>query len=459
MAQSILVVDNEAATTRRLQGALRPLGYDVDAAIGGRAALDRLGQRTYDMTVVDMAAREVNGLGVLDYALRHARCRAVILTSELTSVAEAVQAMREGAVDFITKPFALEALQAAIHKALGAAVGRPRSDLDAWRQQHAPDFIGDDPKTLELLGMLQRIASSDCDVLLSGASGTGKELVARCLHRASSRQSQPFIAINCAAIPRELMESEMFGHARGAFTGANERRRGKVEAAAGGTLFLDEIGEMDLGLQGKFLRVIQEREICPVGDNRTVRVDVRVVSATNQDLEALCRAKQFREDLLYRLNVVPLQLPQLRERPADVAPLAQHFVERANRRHSRRVAGIGPAALARLRTYSWPGNVRELQNLVERLVVLKDGDGPLQEADLPPHLLLQPSLLGAEPDILRLPEYGLNIDEAISRMEIRLTRDALARANQCTARAAELLGLKRTTLVQRLKKMRLNQAL
>ena len=325
--------------------------------------------------------------------------------------------------------------------------------LGAWRSLFAPNFIGEDPRILMTLRNVQRIARTDCDVMLSGPSGTGKELMARCIHVASRRSKHPFVALNCAAIPRDLMESEIFGHVRGAFTGASERRTGRFEAAAGGTLFLDEIGEMDLGLQGKLLRVIQEREFTPVGDNRTCKVDVRIVSATNQDLASLCRERLFREDLYYRLNVLPLQLPSLAERPLDIPLLANHFIGRANERHCRNVRKLTAAAERIFCDYSWPGNVRELQHLIERLVVLKGEDGPIDYDDLPTHMV-QVHGAGDAPHV-SLPEHGLDLNETLAVVETSLTLDALERAKGNKARAAELLGLKRTTLVERLKKLNL----
>lgn len=326
--------------------------------------------------------------------------------------------------------------------------------LAAWRALHAPDFIGEDPRILMTLRNVQRIARADCDVMLSGPSGTGKELMARCIHLASRRSKNPFVALNCAAIPRDLMESEIFGHVRGAFTGASERRVGRFEAAAGGTLFLDEIGEMDLALQGKLLRVIQEREFTPVGDNRTCKVDVRIVSATNQDLAALCRERLFREDLYYRLNVLPLQLPSLAERRADIPLLADYFMTRANDRHGRNVRGLTSEAEAVFYAYGWPGNVRELQHLIERLVVLKSEDGPIDYDDLPTHMVQSRDPAGL-PRVM-LPEHGLDLNETLALVETSLTLDALERAKGNKARAAELLGLKRTTLVERLKKLNLD---
>jgi transcriptional regulator with PAS, ATPase and Fis domain len=335
------------------------------------------------------------------------------------------------------------------------AFGLADNSLATWRAAYTPELLGEDPKIIDLLSMIRRIARTDCDVLITGASGTGKELIARCIHRASRRHKGPFVALNCAAIPKDLMESEIFGHTRGAFTGATERRSGKFEVAAGGTLFLDETGEMDLSMQSKFLRVLQEREVTPVGDSRTFKVDVRIVSATNQDLDDLRRDKLFREDLYYRLNVVPVHLPTLFERPQDILCLAEAFIERAAKRHGRKIRGIDSSAERILQNYRWPGNVREMQHLMERVVILKEQEGQITADDLPSHLRDQP--LSSPFGELRLPEAGLDINQTLAVVETRLTLDALQRAGGNKAKAAELLGLKRTTLVERLKKLQLDE--
>jgi transcriptional regulator with PAS, ATPase and Fis domain len=309
------------------------------------------------------------------------------------------------------------------------------------------------------------LSATKCDVLVCGASGTGKELVARAIHQASARHHRPFVALNCAAIPKELLESEIFGHAKGAFTGASERRAGKFELAHGGTLFLDEIGELELASQSKLLRVLQEREVTPVGDAQLIKVDVRIIAATNQNLRTLCDEKQFREDLYYRLNVVPIHLPTLAERPGDIPLLVGHIIKSANRRHGRRLAGLDAAAATAMCSYHWPGNVRELHNVIERIAVLKADDGTIHRSDLPSHIaqlssadmalhapiaLVTDSILSPK---LALPQGGFDINEALATMETQLTLDALRRAGGNKARAAALLGLKRTTLVERLKKL------
>lgn len=339
------------------------------------------------------------------------------------------------------------------------------SDLQAWREDFAPDFIGEHPLMVEVMQALQRISRTHCDVLVTGASGTGKELVARCIHRASGRRNKPFVALNCAAIPKELMESEIFGHARGAFTGATDRRAGKFELAHGGTLFLDEVGEMELSLQSKLLRVLQERELTPIGDSTLIKVDVRIIAATNQDLLGLCKDRLFREDLYYRLNVVPLHLPNLSQRRSDITLLCSAFLRQANLRHHRAIKGLDAGAAAALVQYDWPGNIRELHNVIERIAVLKAKDEAISRFDLPANIAgahAQTHKPDAHDGLDRapwtLPSEGLDINEMLATVETRLTLDALRRSKGNKARAAELLGLKRTTLVERLKKLNLTEA-
>ena len=338
------------------------------------------------------------------------------------------------------------------------------TDLQAWRDDYAPDFIGEHPLVIDVLQALRRIARTQCDVLVTGASGTGKELVARSIHRASDRRNKPFVALNCAAIPKELMESEIFGHARGAFTGATDRRAGKFELAHGGTLFLDEVGEMELSLQSKLLRVLQERELTPIGDASLVKVDVRIIAATNQDLETQCKERLFREDLYYRLNVVPLHLPTLAQRRSDITLLCSAFLRQANKRHHRALKGLDAGAAAAMVQYDWPGNIRELHNVIERIAVLKPKDEPITKRDLPANIAGTPASdvsahFHAMPDPRwALPSEGLDINETLATVETRLTLDALRRSKGNKAKAAELLGLKRTTLVERLKKLNLTES-
>ncbi|MDP7040298.1 MAG: sigma-54 dependent transcriptional regulator [Myxococcota bacterium] len=322
--------------------------------------------------------------------------------------------------------------------------------IQDWRNRFAPNMIGQDPTLMKVFETIEKVCDTDCNILVTGESGTGKELVARAIHVSSPRSEKPFVALNCAAIPKELMESEIFGHVKGAFTGALERRDGRFAIADGGTLFLDEIGEMDLDLQGKFLRVIQEKEITPVGETKSRKVDVRLVAATNRDLNQQCKDGKFREDLFYRLNVIPINLPALKERIADVPMLCHYFIQRSNQRHRRMVDGMSDDAQEVLNAHAWPGNVREMENLIERLVILKK-EGLIELSDLPPELSNSPADQLLSQNIF--PADGVNLKETLEQIEVKLIKQALNRSGGNKAKAAELLQLKRTTLVERLKKL------
>lgn len=464
MTRSILVIDDAPLVATTLCQVLGQAGYAVEVVGRGRDGLNRLKDRFYDAVFIEMALRDMSGMDVLRYVMTQRRCQAALMMSAQGRIADAVCAVRAGASDFLPKPLdgsnALKALSRALHEPERPLVridtGPADEAFQAWRDDYASTMIGEHPLMLAALQAVRRIAQTDCDVLITGASGTGKELIARSIHLASRRRVKSFVALNCAAIPKELMESEIFGHAKGAFTGATDRRAGKFETANGGSLFLDEVGEMEMPLQSKLLRVLQEREVTPVGESRVVKLDVRVIAATNQELEQLCRDKAFREDLYYRLNVVPVHLPTLADRRSDIPLLVSHFIKQANRRHGRSIRGIDANAATALCNYSWPGNIRELHNVIERIAVLKPDDATIGMQDLPASLCKRTSLMNpAVGGAIVVSEDGLDINQTMATLETRLTFEALEIAGGCKARAAELLGLKRTTLVERLKKLNL----
>lgn len=459
MSHRVLIVDDDAAILKAVKRSLSGAGYDVDVAGSGAMSLDKLKKRTVDCLLVDLGMPGMDGFEVMHEALKASLARSVIVITGEGSIPVAVEAMRAGAADFITKPIDMDRLVAAIERCAGAQPN-PALDIErrlAWRDTYAPGFIGKDPKMLEIFGIIERIADTECNVLVTGPSGSGKELVAKAVHAASNRRDHPFVAVNCAAIPGELMESEIFGHAKGAFTGAVESRQGKFQVADGGTLFLDEIGEMDVGLQSKFLRVIQEREFTPVGETKPRKADVRIVSATNRDLLARAQEGLFREDLYYRLNVIPVQIPSLKERPKDIPLLAEFFVMRACTRHGRRTSGADDEVNRVLVRYGWPGNVRELENLIERIVILKADEGAITLADLPGNMVDRAATVPSDMMEMEIPEEGINIRNTLDELESRLTLEALKRCNGNKAKAAELLGLKRTTLIERLKRLKLDK--
>jgi DNA-binding NtrC family response regulator len=449
----ILVCDDEDQLCRGLSRLLRGDGHEVVTADGPGGAAWIL-QDHFDLILTDIRMPGVDGFEIIKTARRHVPHTPVIAMSGNAEIPDAVRAMHAGARDFLIKPFDKIALTEAM-----AAVFRPieptedPTDPRRWRDRHAPFLLGDDPAMLPVLALLAQVADTRCTVLLNGESGTGKELAARALHAGSSRAKKPFIAVNCAAIPPNLVESELFGHARGAFTGATASRQGRFGQADTGTIFLDEIGEMELGVQAKLLRLIQDGELQPVGDESPHKIDVRVVAATNRNLENEVAAGRFRADLYWRLNVIPIEMPSLRSRPTDIVSLSDHFLQRANERHRRQVQGFGPQTLSLMMSYGWPGNIRELENLVERLVIVK-GSGTLMPSDLPPALrsprVTPPSGTSAP----EFPESGADLKTILDAVEEKMIGEALVRTGGNKNRAAELLGLNRTTLVEKLRRRR-----
>src|SRR5262249_54031120 len=377
--KQILVVDDEANLRRVLSAQLARDGYEVHTAEDGEAALAFLKEHHIDLVITDLRMPKVDGMDLLRAALRDDPSRPVVMLTAHGTVDNAVEALKTGAFDYITKPFDQNEVRIIVRKALRT---RDLASADATRElgTAAPregalrfGIIGESQPIVEIYSILERVADTPTTVLITGESGTGKELVARALHENSSRRALPSIKVNCAAIPKDLMESELFGYERGAFTGAVASKPGRFELAQAGTLFLDEIGELPNEMQVKLLRVLQESEFERVGGIKTIHVDVRLVAATNRDLKREIAAGTFREDLFYRLNVVPIALPALRERKSDVPLLVDYFVSKFNARLRKTIEGLEPDALERLTSYTWPGNIRELENVIERAVLFADG--------------------------------------------------------------------------------------
>jgi len=369
----LLVVDDEQLVREFLTQALERIGHDVDVVDSGEAAVERIGVREYDAIISDLKMTGMSGLEVLAYAVRKTPETPVIILTAFGTVENAVEAMKRGAYDYLSKPIDNDLLKMTVDRALQKRnlVRENRAlRFQVEAEQGISALVGDSDSLRRIVSLLEVIAPQPVDVMVSGPSGTGKELVARALHWSSPRARAAFIKMNCAALPEGLIESELFGHEKGAFTGAIKTRKGKFEAANGGTILLDEISEMPLPLQAKLLRVLQEREFERVGSNETVKVDVRVVATTNRNLAEEVREGRFREDLYFRLNVVPIVLPPLASRPDDIPPLVQHFVEKYGVRYGRQFEGVDEDAITYLRTQPWPGNVRELENRIERAVVL-----------------------------------------------------------------------------------------
>jgi len=457
MTSRVLLCDDEEALCRSLARLLRSADYDVVTA-DGPGGLAQIERETFDAVITDLRMPGADGFAILEAVRTRCPRTPVIVMSGSAQISDAVRAMRLGARDFLVKPVGVDSLE----EALGGAVGSTKTptpddgpDPVVWRDRTAPWLLGQDPAMLSVLSLLAQVSDTSCTVLLTGESGTGKELVARSIVAGSSRAKKPFVAVNCAAIPTNLVESELFGHAKGAFTGASASRIGRFAEASGGTILLDEIGEMELGVQAKLLRLIQDGVLRPVGDDIDQRIDVRILAATNRKLENDVAAGRFRADLFWRLNVIPVELPSLRERSTDIPLLAEHFVKRFNEKNRRKVLGIHPDAMFALQHYYWPGNIRELENLIERTVILK-GSGEIVLSDLPPKLRSGqdgPATPVPTP-VPEFPSERTDLRAILESVEDRMIADALVRTGGNKNRAAELLGLNRTTLVEKLRRKR-----
>jgi two-component system response regulator PilR (NtrC family) len=419
---------------------LRKDGYDVTAADGGVAAVEALKAATFDLVITDLRMRKVDGLSVLRATKELSPDTVVLVITAFASTETAVEAMKLGAYDYITKPFKLEEIRLTIEKALERKrLGDENLALKRQLRQHQglENFVGRSRNMLEVFETVRKTADSASTVMITGESGTGKELVALAVHRESPRRQKPFISVNCGAIPEGLMESELFGHMKGAFTGAVANTPGLFATAEGGTLFLDEVTEVPHSVQVKLLRAIQERQVRRVGDTHDLKVDVRLVAASNRDLTRAVAEGLLREDLFYRLNVIPIHLPPLRDRREDIALLVAHFIEKIGRATGRQVRGITPEALAVLETYHWPGNVRELENVIERAIVLGSGEVISPDA-LPPNLTRPPEIPDTAPE---LSDEGFDLEATLDRLERRYIQQALHRTGGNQTRAAALLRL------------------
>ncbi|PKN41696.1 MAG: two-component system response regulator [Deltaproteobacteria bacterium HGW-Deltaproteobacteria-18] len=437
---NILVVDDDPGHRGMLKTLLTDWGFRTEAESDGETAVARCREQAFDLILMDVRMAGISGIEALKEIKAYNPAIPILIMTAYSDVETAVEAIKAGAYDYLTKPLDFDDLRLTMDRALDHAA--LRDENRALRQTLAASFdpggiIGQSPPMRRLMEMLATIAPSEATVMVTGESGTGKELIARAIHANSQRRKGPYIAVNCAALTETLLESELFGHEKGAFTGAERRREGRFLAADKGTIFLDEIGEMPLSMQVKLLRVIQEREIQRVGGDQTLKVDVRIVAATNRDLLAEVEARRFRQDLYYRLNVVTLNLPPLRERGEDIPLLATNFLRRFAEKNDKRIKGYTPEAMDRLLKHSWPGNVRELENAVERAVVLALGEY-IGERDLPPQLS------GAGGEYGR-PDGGFaNITlEELERLAIL---DAMDAAGGNKSEAARRLGITRKTL-------------
>ncbi|HXH83110.1 MAG TPA: sigma-54 dependent transcriptional regulator [Candidatus Tectomicrobia bacterium] len=437
----VLVVDDEASMRELLTILLRQQGYEVEAVDGPERAIALLARETFDLVITDLRmGGATDGLDVLRATKEHAPRTIVLVMTAYASTESAVEAMKLGAYDYLTKPFKVDELKVTVTNALERR--RLQEENVALRRQLRRErgfenFIGRSRAMLDVFETIRKTADSGSTVMITGESGTGKELVAQALHSESSRRNRPFVSVNCGAVPETLLESELFGHVKGAFTGAVATTEGLFAAADGGTLFLDEITEVPASVQVKLLRVIQERQIRRVGDTKDIRIDVRLIAASNRDPAKAVAEGVLREDLFYRLNVIPIHLPPLRERREDIPLLVAHFLRRIAREVGREIQGVSPDAMAALERYHWPGNIRELENVVERAIVL--GNGPVLDLDALPPSIREPQ----DHNELRLdvPPGGLDLEATLEQLERRFIQQALERAGGVQTRAAELLRL------------------
>ena len=449
----ILIVDDESSIRIALFRALEKKGHQILTASSLTEAENLASaEQSLDVVLVDLRLPDGNGMDLMTKIQKlHPHCQALVLTG-FGTIESAIEATKRGAFHYIAKPFNIDEVLTLVEKALQHK--RLSQENKALRNQlhekyRFENIIGQSPEITSVFEMIERVADSDSTILITGESGTGKELVARAIHYNSPRAEKLMVPVNCGAIPEELLESELFGHVKGAFTGAIASRQGRFEVAHNGTIFLDEVGDMSPSLQVKILRVLQERSFESVGSTKTLEVDVRIIAATHKDLDLAVKNKSFREDLFYRLNVIPIKIPALRQRRSDIPILIHHFLTQFNETKRRDIQGFSPDAMDLVMSYAWPGNVRELENLIERLVILK-GSGVIEVRDLPERYQLRN--YSVTPEQVVFPTKGLDFNTAVDSFENQLIMQALERTGWNRNQAASLLNLNRTTLVEKIKK-------
>lgn len=453
-AASLLLVDDDRHLLDSMTGWLRGQGFKVHPATGCQAAIAFLERETPDLVLADIRLQDGDGFDILAWCREHKPGMTVILLTGYGTVETGIEALRAGAFDLLTKPLIDEELEMAIGRALSQhRVIEENKQLKAQLDQRfgLENIVSHDHRMLKIFDIIDSVADTKATVLITGESGTGKSMIARAIHRRSSRRDKPFVEIACGALPENLLESELFGHVAGAFTGAIGEKIGKFQQADGGTIFLDEIGTATPGLQVKLLRVLQELAFEPVGGTKTVRVDTRVILATNENLAEAVEEGRFRQDLYYRVNVINIELPPLRERPSDVPLLAMHFLEDVVKANNKRVEGFTDDALGAMQRYHWPGNVRELQNVVERAVLL--GKGPLiRVEDLPTHLVAGQPVFSVAP-----PAGGKSLKDSLADPERVIILETLKANNWNRNATAAKLGINRTTLYKKMKRLGLDK--
>jgi len=454
--ENILIIDDSPEIVTQFANFLKEEGFEVETALDGQAGIAKIEKRFYDLILTDLKMPGLDGMQVLKYVQENSPDSICIILTGYGTVKNAVEAIKLGAFDYLTKPIKLDEILITLKRALEYRNLR-RENINLKNQLRKKyrfeNIVGDSEKMQKIFEVIEKVADSDSTILILGESGTGKELIAKAIHYNSYRREGPFIPVNCAAIPSELLESELFGHEKGAFTNAIRTRIGRFELANGGTIFLDEIGDMSPVLQSKLLRVLQDRQFERIGGIKTIKTDIRVIAATHQDLKLAVEQKRFREDLYYRLNVIPIHLPPLRERKSDIPLLAHHFLDHFNRTKKKKIKGFTKEAMDKLIHYDWPGNVRELENTIERVVILLDGDF-ITPQDLPEKFqnLTRENI----PQEIIIPDEGISLEEAVNEFERKLILQALQKTGWVKNKAARLLNLNRTTLIEKIKRQNLH---
>jgi len=454
----ILVIDDNPDILKLIVDILKSNDYEVTAAPGGEAGIRELESYDYDLVLTDLIMPDIDGIDVLDHLIaKSTKTMCIILTGH-GSIKSSVEAIKKGAFDYITKPVSASDILLSVEKVLkfkNLEEENIRLKKELRGQYKYTNFVGTSRAIKQIFDLIAKVADTDGTVLITGASGTGKELIARALHYNSSRSDKPLVVINCGAVPEALLESELFGHEKGAFTGAHKRRIGRFELANCGTIFLDEIGEMSPALQVKLLRVLQEQKFERVGGTKTIHVDLRIVAATNKNLTTAINQEKFREDLYYRLNVIPIKVPSLKQRKSDIPLLIDHFLKKFQKGKKKKITKFSPEVLDAMHAYDWPGNVRELENVVKRFTILCENPVVIFD-DLPDSI--QESSQSVQPVEEVILEKDLNLNEAVQSYEKRIIIEALEKSNWVKSKAAKLLNINRTTLVAKIKKQNLDEA-
>ena len=451
MTPKILVIDDEESMCHFMEIMLTKQGYQVDTAVSGKKAVSMARDRSYDLIIADLNMPEMSGIDVLREVRTFRADQELIVMTAYASVDTAIEAMKQGAVDYVTKPFKVDEIKLTIEKSLNRKkLVQENSNLKRQLQNDSAwgNFIGASESVVQLKKLAQRVASSDSTVLLRGESGTGKDLIAKAIHHHSERHAGPFITINCAALPENLLESELFGHKKGSFTGAIKDKDGLFKVADGGTFFLDEIGNTSTAIQVKLLRVLEDKKIIPVGETKSIEVDVRLIAATNADLEEEVKAGRFRADLFYRLNVIPILIPPLRDRTEDIDLLARHFISRFCSKLGTECKVLSPEARQLLLSYSWPGNVRELENTIERAVLLSRSKR-LELADFPDRLLHTPKTGPVQ--------AGHPVTPTLESIEKAYIHYVMSQTEGKKAEAARILGIDASTLYRKIRRYDLDE--